>query len=280
MKIESYTYKGVGSLNEDALIINQEAGIFGVADGVSSLVPYKNKNGHTGGYLAAHIIKSQFESLHVCYSLYDQLGRVNHTIREKMHDARIELSKKEQLWGAALAIVQVTEQGITYIQTGDCMAVVVYRDGHVRPLTISQLSHLEKKGLEKWKEGVDSGITNREELMAKVKETLIHNKYMSNTKEGYGVLNGDQDAMAFTEYGKINQTGITHMILLSDGLFLPEDLIPQYRHYWEYTVDQILQKGLERYTHELIKEEEADADCVKYPRFKVSDDKAGVVLHF
>jgi hypothetical protein len=61
MQVEYKTYKGSGTLNEDALIINYDYLIYGVADGVSSLVPFKSNDNLTGGYIASHEVKSYFE---------------------------------------------------------------------------------------------------------------------------------------------------------------------------------------------------------------------------
>ncbi|WP_286162872.1 hypothetical protein [Bacillus sp. es.034] len=63
MKLHHITIKGDGPLNEDALIFNEHQSLFGVADGVSSLVPFVSKDNLTGGYIASHTVKDALESI-------------------------------------------------------------------------------------------------------------------------------------------------------------------------------------------------------------------------
>ncbi|WP_236561162.1 protein phosphatase 2C domain-containing protein [Pontibacillus sp. HMF3514] len=280
MKIETITYKGVGELNEDSLILNDDISLYGVADGVSSLVPFKSDDNLTGGYIASNEVKKYFEHVHHSTHLSQDLFMINQNIREKMEAYGIDMVKKEKLWGTAVAMVKISERGVEFIQTGDCMILVVYQDDHVRPLTHLQTEHLENKALNRWIELVQNGVNAREDLMNEVKDILISNRMKSNTPEGYGVLNGEESAIDYTEYGEINKVGLKHLILMTDGLFLPLESVPANENYWDYVAQRILQKGLKKYANELMELEESDPECLKYPRFKKSDDKAGLVITF
>lgn len=280
MKIDSVTFKGVGKMNEDTLISNEALSLYGVADGVSSLIPFQSKEELTGGFLASNEVKTYFESLLVSNNLIDDLERINGRIRTEMNNYSIDIKKKEQLWGTALAVLRVLENGIEFVQTGDCMILSVYQNGEVRPLTYLQVAHLESTALEKWKEGISQGIASREELMNLVKDILISNRRKSNSVKGYGVLNGEPQADDYFEYGKINKIGLKHLIVLTDGMFLPQEVIPPGSSYWDYVAKSILDKGIEKYGIELIDLEETDPECIKYHRFKKSDDKAGVLISF
>jgi serine/threonine protein phosphatase PrpC len=280
MQVEYKTYKGSGTLNEDALIINYDYLIYGVADGVSSLVPFKSNDNLTGGYIASHEVKSYFESLNNYKSLNNGLAKINHTLRKKMSEYKIDILRKEQLWGTALAIVKITDNGVEYIQTGDCMIIAVYNNDEIRLLTRLQVSHLENIALKKWEESIQKGLKTRVELRSQVNDILISNRYKSNSKDGYGVLNGEQNALDFVEFGSINKVGLKHLIMLTDGMLLPKGVIPKGTNYWNYVVVSIINKGIDHYTKELLDLEEADPECIKYPRFKKSDDKAGVVINF
>lgn len=70
---EETTQKGVGLLNEDAVISHPKANLYGVLDGVSSLVPYLNSKKETGGFIAANLIRDYFESIADLGSLKDHL---------------------------------------------------------------------------------------------------------------------------------------------------------------------------------------------------------------
>ncbi|MCR2822112.1 hypothetical protein [Lederbergia panacisoli] len=61
---------------------------------------------------------------------------------------------------------------------------------------------------------------------------------------------------------------------------LPDEMVPPKENYWSYVAKCILEKGIEKYSRNLIQLEETDPECIKYPRFKKSDDKAGIVINF
>ncbi|SFE10406.1 Protein phosphatase 2C [Paenibacillus catalpae] len=277
---EEITRKGVGVLNEDAIISHPKANLYGALDGVSSLVPYVNSKKETGGFIAANLVKNYFESLTEPGSLKDHVTEVNNLLREQMILANINLEKKEELWGAALAILRVHDDGVEFIQTGDCMILAVYDNEEVRPLTWRQVSHLEASAFAKWQEGITKGLNSRKELHETVIATIVQNRYRSNTDGGYGVLNGEKDAVRFFEYGKINLTCLKHIILLTDGMFLPTNIVPEQNSYWSFVAHSILDKGLTLYTRELIELEECDPECMNHVRFKKSDDKTAIVINF
>ncbi|WP_201713141.1 protein phosphatase 2C domain-containing protein [Rossellomorea arthrocnemi] len=281
MKLHHITIKGDGPLNEDALIFNEQQSLFGVADGVSSLVPFTSKENLTGGYIASHTVKDALECLEKeDQTLVQTLSNINDRLHSKMNEYGINHNRKEQLWGTALAVVRILDHGIEFIQTGDCMILAVYESGEVRPLTRLQVDHLEETAIEMWRECIRRGYRKKNEIMPYVKEQLIANRQLSNRENGYGVLNGEPEARDYFEYGKINKVGLTQLILLTDGLFLPSESIPEGESYWEFTACSILEKGIGKYAADLIDLEESDPECITYPRFKKSDDKAGIVIDF
>jgi serine/threonine protein phosphatase PrpC len=281
VKINHITTKGDGRLNEDALIINERHSIYGVADGVSSLVPFTSEENLTGGFIASNTAKEYLESLLPDGGdMFRYLSIINEILHKKMKEYDIDLIRKEQLWGTAIAGVRITKNGIEYIQTGDCMILAVYQKDEVRPLTRLQVDHLEQAAIKTWRQCIQRGLETKAEIMPHVKEQLIANRQKSNTENGYGVLNGEPEASCYFENGKINKVGLTHLIMLTDGLFLPAETVPNEIPYWEYIATSIIEKGLEQYTKDLIDLEESDPECIIYPRFKKSDDKAGIVIAF
>ncbi|KOR89600.1 protein phosphatase 2C domain-containing protein [Paenibacillus solani] len=279
VNIEQFTHRGIHFLNEDALIINERAALYGVLDGVSSIVPYLSDKKETGGFIAAQAVKHYFESLGCAEQLTEHFAEANQKLRELMLKANIDMEKKDGLWGTAMALVRLHEDRLEFIQTGDCMIIAVYQDGEVRPLTWRQVAHLESAAIAKWEEGVSQGLSSQKDLHETVIDTIRENRFKSNTDEGYGVLNGEPEATRFLEYGKINKSRLTHVILLTDGLFWPPKDVPNDQSYWEYTAQRLLEKGLEQYAHDLLKIEDADPECLTHARFKKSDDKTGMVVH-
>ncbi|WP_312117777.1 protein phosphatase 2C domain-containing protein [Brevibacillus reuszeri] len=278
MKVECMSIKGSGKSNEDAYVLLQAKHVFAVVDGVSALVPYENEAGQTGGAIAAELVKRQLEELPEEVSLQDALAIANEALRDAMSASQIDVTKKEALWGAACAVVRVGGAYIEYAQTGDCMIFAVYADDTVRPLTHLQVNHLERRAFTKWEDGIREGLQTRSELLERCMDTLKQNRYQANAPGGYGVLNGDAVAKDFIEYGRMNKIDVKALVLLTDGLFMPrpyEGVEPN----WEQTVLPIVHKGLQRYTDDLLTLENSDPECLRYVRFKKSDDKTGIVLY-
>ncbi|MED1794954.1 protein phosphatase 2C domain-containing protein [Brevibacillus nitrificans] len=278
MKMECLCVAGSGKMNEDAYVTSQTKHLFAVVDGVSSLVPYENAEGLTGGAIAAQIVKQHLEEENGEQSLPELLAAANERLYACMRNDRIDLEKKEALWGAACAVVRIEDTFIHYAQTGDCMIFAVYADVTVRALTHPQVSHLEQAAFAKWESCISAGIRQRSELMEHCRDILISNRYQANTEGGYGVLNGESACPDFVESGRINRTQLRALVLLTDGLLLPRPY-GEAEPRWEETVLPIVHKGLQRYADDLITLENSDPECVRYVRFKKSDDKTGIVLH-
>ncbi|TQK53547.1 protein phosphatase 2C-like protein [Brevibacillus sp. AG162] len=278
MKLECISMKGSGKSNEDAYVIQQVKHVYAVIDGITSLIPYENAAGQTGGAIAAELVKKQLEAMPEDAALHDYLETINEALQEQMRQSGIDLEKKEALWGAACAVVRVGDAHIEYAQLGDCMIFAVYEDDIVRPLTHTQVSHLEQAALTKWEDGINEGLCTRTELSERCMDILIHNRYQANGPGGYGVLNGDVACRDFIEYGRMNRVGVKALVLATDGLFMPRALGGA-QPKWEETVLPIVHKGLQRYTDELITLENNDPECTRYIRFKKSDDKTGMILY-
>ena len=275
--IQFISVRGERPLNEDALIVSEKNGIYGVVDGATSLVPFTDNEGKTGGYIAAHTIRQHFESLPGPADVRAELLVANRRLREEMEKHGIDVARKERLWGAAAAIVSIDRHTVRYAQAGDCMILAVYADGSVRPLTRPQLTHVDARTIAKWEEGRARGLTATEELRAYVYETLKANRQLSNTPDGYGVINGEPEAEHYIEYGAINKIRLKHLILLSDGFYVP-GRGPDADDVWRKLAEAILTFGLGEYAAMLERFEAEDPDGRRHARLKKSDDKTGIVI--
>lgn len=285
MDIRHISIQGVGEWNEDAVIFRQDLQIFGVVDGATSLIPYRSANGETGGRLASQLIKKYFDQLGIedGNDLETHAKKANAKLGEEMRACSIRTDRKSELWTAALAAIRIHEHHIEYVQAGDCMVIAMYRDGSVRTLTRDQVAHIGEESLTIWKQGIEQGIHTKEELWDTVKSRLLQNKEKMNTPEGYSVINGLPDAERYLEYGKINRVGLAGLLLVTDGLFYPQP--------WPLREDQagspeekllrrVVAEGLESYAKWLLDLEQDDPECIRYPRFKRSDDKTGIWIRF
>lgn len=266
--VEKYTLQGDGQWNEDALIVNEAANIYGVVDGATSLSPYRNKEGMTGGYLAAAFFgEADAQALEKIAVL------ANERLREVMEAEGVDVLDASALWSAAYVIVKVNPHSIDYIQSGDCMLLCKYRDGAVRVLTHTQVAHIDRLTLNRMKELRASGVEDPAELRRLLLPLLQDNRRKANTLEGYGVMNGSPEFPLFLEKGTFNRANVESLYLITDGLYSGTES-------WESLLDSMDAKGLKGYTVELYAREQEDAMLLAVPRLKVSDDKTGLVLRF
>ncbi|MED5017822.1 protein phosphatase 2C domain-containing protein [Paenibacillus chibensis] len=286
MEIQHFSIQGTGEWNEDAIVINEKQRLYGVIDGATSLVPYRSAEGETGGRLASQLLKGYFERLSGGdrRDLETLTIEANAELGAAMRAAGIKTGHKNELWTAAAALIRMTDHHIEYVQAGDCMIMALYRDGQVRTITRDHVSHMGEVSMAIWKEGIASGIRTRAALWERVLPQIVGNKDVMNTDEGYSVLNGLPNADRYIESGKINRIQLAGLLLVTDGLFYPEE--------WpcaaskdngslnEELVRRVASEGLEGYGHWLLALEQEDPECIRYPRFKRSDDKSGIWITF
>lgn len=295
MLVQSVSVQGSSTWNEDALIQNEALHIYGVADGATSLVPYHGPQGETGGRMASQLVKRYFGQLTAGdeRNLMQMVCEANRLLGAEMQAVGVPLETTEQLWTTGVAAVRVSEHSVEYIQSGDCMIVALYEDDRVRVLTRDHVAHMDEGAKQLWRDAVREGVRTREELWERVRHRMAGNRASMNTLGGYAVLNGRPEAEHFMEYGVINRIRLKGVLLHTDGLYVPSRFNPQDDS--ETTVEagaakpteeeetllrQMIEKGLEAYTHWLIAEEQCDPECVRYPRFKLSDDKTAMWLNF
>ncbi|MBW7456980.1 protein phosphatase 2C domain-containing protein [Paenibacillus sepulcri] len=281
MKLTSVTVKGVSPWNEDSLIVNEEAGLFGVVDGATSLVPYTGAGGETGGYLAARLIADYCDAQEgVAVSPLGLLEEANRLLRARMLDAGIRPERKEELWSACAVLIHIGEKWIEFAHAGDCMLAAYYSDGTIRIITHDQLAHVDDWTKAVWAEGVQAGLATRAELWEYAKPQIIKGRDLANAPGGYAVLNGDPAFVDYAEFGRISRTNIESLLLLSDGLYIPKQAGESDREGALEIAVKVREMGLQSYIDWLLALEESDPDCVIYPRVKKSDDKTAIVISF
>lgn len=295
MLVQSVSVQGSSPWNEDALIQNEALHIYGVADGATSLVPYHGPQGETSGRMASQLVKRYFGQLTARdeRNLMQMTCEANRLLGAEMQAAGVPLDAKDQLWTTGVAAVRITEHSVEYIQSGDCMIVALYEDDRVRVLTRDHVAHMDEGAKKLWREAVREGVRTREELWARVRHLMTGNRTSMNTRDGYAVLNGQPEAEHFMEYGVINRIRLKGVLLHTDGLYVPsrfnsvddskstvEAGTAKPTEGEETLLRQMIGKGLEAYTHWLIAEEQRDPECVRNPRFKLSDDKTAMWLDF
>jgi hypothetical protein len=277
--VQSSTHQGISLLNEDALVLNTSNQVYGVIDGVSSIEKFLDQEQHTGGYIAAQLVASHLQAQTQDLNIREAVLAANAELRQRMKAEGIDLSSKWKLWSAVFAVVRIHPTSIEYVQCGDCMIFIQYKDQSIRVLTRNQVEPFDTRILNKKRELLELGDLTNEEVQLQLLPLSEHNRNKANTLEGYSVMNGDPAFADFLEYGQISRANVSKIYAVTDGLFhhIEASDDPQK---WERFIMDLNKMGLEHYMDHLICIEEQDPLCLHFPRHKKSDDKTAVILEF
>jgi len=284
MNVQTISIRGGLEWNEDALVVMKDAGLYGVLDGATSVMPYRGTSGETGGYLASNFIKQYIEKIDEVrfssISLQQAVIEANAALRQEMMATGVDVEDKKQLWTTGIALIRINDQSIDYVQAGDCMIFAVYKNGTIRKVTHDQVAHIDEQTMKLWKGYVDQGMTSRQEIRQLVEPHIRNNKAIMNTLEGYTTLSGQVELDELLEHGTINRIQLSSILIVTDGLFpYSEDEASRLDEYLLFA--QLQESGsLQNYAEHLIKIEESDPECQRYIRFKKSDDKTAVWIQW
>jgi len=265
--------------NEDALVVNPRAHVYGVVDGVSAMVPYEDEEGRTGGCIAARLLAAELHAETPDLDLRAAVMKANAALRRRMEEAGIDTAVPWRRWGAVFAVVKLRDTYFEYVQSGDCMIFVRYRDGSVRAVTRNQVAEFDLQTLNRKRELQQAGTMTGEEIARRMQVHHENNRNKANTLGGYSVMNGDPALDGFMESGRVSMANVRAIYAVTDGMihFIEHDADPGK---WETFVAQLDEQDLVPYMESLLERENLDPDCARYPRHKKSDDKSAVVLKF
>lgn len=266
MQVETLMEHGTGAINEDFLVM--ENNLFGVFDGATSLTSETYEHGHTGGFLASNLAGEEFRKNHG--TMRELAERANRVIRREMVQREVNLSDKRNLWSTSAAVVRVQDNMMEWAQIGDCRIVCIYENGKFEILCPCADQDLET--LSMWKK---VGPSANEPIGAALHEQIA--KVRSRMNLDYGVFNGEPEAINFLECGVHDLTGVSHVLLFTDGLLLPNEDPRESRDFEEH-VTLYRQSGLKGLRDRIRSIEATDLDCCIYPRFKTHDDIAAVAI--
>ncbi|MGP4105921.1 protein phosphatase 2C domain-containing protein [Virgibacillus sp. L01] len=284
MEITKVYKKGDKEINEDAYVINEDSRIFAAIDGATGLdgIP---------GYVASQAVQEELQQLTQAKSLYESMQISNEKLNgkaveyyetnfRKLDTPSINEIPKRQRSSTGVAAVQFDQKGLAfdYFHVGDCMLFLKYENGEIRTVTYDLVQYLDQVAINevvKLREA-DGNELDIRDLREKVKPILLQNRDKLNSTDGYSVIDGSDEAFDYIEYGRISLNRVTGILLLSDGLLLPTEL--DETDAWSKTAEIAFTSGLDGLLGEVDKREEADPQCIKYPRMKQRDDKTGVLV--
>lgn len=268
MKIETIHEKGSGTVNEDNIFSKEN--MFGVFDGVSSLVKFVYEDGKTGGLVASSIAKEVFEKEDG--GLTELAKKANALIKKEMLRRNVDISDKKNLWSTTVAVVKINKDNFEWVQLADSLIVVVYEDASFKLLVTDY--DLDKKTMLMWKELADKKTENIRQVLndqiIKVRETM---------NVAYGVLSGEDEMVNFLKSGTESLENVRSIIIFTDGLFIPKE-DPKGEDNFSLFVKLFNEGGLEKIRNYVRGLEDSDPKCWKYIRFKQHDDIGAVAVTF
>ncbi|MEA3363438.1 MAG: protein phosphatase 2C domain-containing protein [Thermodesulfobacteriota bacterium] len=265
--IERVLDQGSGQINEDKLVC--ASNLFGVFDGASSLVP-DLYHGKTGAWWASHLVSSMFSRNDA--SLFDLSKRANKVLHGTMTEMGVETEDKLHCWSTSVAAFQLSEDSVSWIQSGDSQVLAIYADGDFKLLT--RYHNHDKQTLQQLKSLYQQGDPDPHSSLRPQVENIRR-----QMNQNYGVLNGEPVALDFLQMGSEPLKGISHLLVFTDGMFPPgED--PQGPPDFRWVTDHFLQGGLSQVKAEIRSLENRDPSCCRYPRFKKHDDMAAIAVSF
>jgi hypothetical protein len=261
--------QGSGSANEDRILVAE--GIAAVFDGATSIHAYVDESGNTGGALAASIAKQTFAKNNK--PLVDLATEANQRIRLAMQQQRIDIADKLNLWATTVAAIRILGNEIEWLTLSDSIVMVFDANGGHRLL--GKFHDHDIEGIKVWKKFTQRKIENISEER-EIKDVLAQNRRQANRT--YGALNGDPAFVDFVESGTCLRDNITHVLLATDGLFLPTQNRDD--KCWDQFAAIYLKGGLKAIRDFVRQREKSDPNCWNYPRFKCHDDIAAVAITF
>ncbi|MBU2509971.1 protein phosphatase 2C domain-containing protein [bacterium] len=268
MQINSIFEKGTGAINEDFYCIS--GNLFGVFDGATSLTDTVYEDGVTGGFLASNIAGKTFANNNA--SLASLAEKANQAIADAMAEREVNLYQRENIWCTSAAVVRVHKELFEWVQTGDCLILVIFEDG-THEVLIKGFDH-DLETFQLWKKFAD---TSHNPIMSEMAEQIKRVRSQMNVT--YGVLNGEQCALDFLNHGGKSLQGIKNILLFTDGLFIPHR-DPKEKEDFKLFAQLFRKGGLANVKNYIREVEETDGECRIYPRFKVHDDIAAIALTF
>lgn len=225
------------------------------------------------------LLQAQADSLDVdTFGLFvkciDYVVQQFETQRLRNPEARFELPS------AGIAFVRVAQQRLEYARLGDCRAIFMLPDGAVVSTARSRLHELDERVIAKM------GALRRADparsfadLRAAIQSDLQMHRNLLNMQGGYWALGTAPEAARHLETRSfsLHPGEKIRGLLVTDGFYRLVDTFGIFQDD-AALIAACHAQGLRPLLHQLRELEEADAECIFHPRFKVSDDATALLF--
>jgi hypothetical protein len=188
-----------------------------------------------------------------------------------MESKGIDTGDKANLWTTTIAAVRILERELEWLTISD--SIVMVFDANGRHRLVADFHDHDVATLKQWKELAARGDENPR---LQLNDVIVENRRQMNVE--YGALNGEPGFIDFARMGMCNLENIAHIVLATDGLFVPTEN-PGNRD-WDQFANLYLTGGIRGIRDFVRKREESDPRCRRYPRFKLHDDIGAIAISF
>lgn len=278
MDINNYQaicYQGSAKYNED--IIGFTPNGLWVLDGATGL---NNKNLVSNESDAKWYVKWWNEYL---YNNINKNKSLKEILKQGIREIEIEytsnlknihISKLDKPSSSA-CIVKLHKNKIEYLILGDC-ALHTKVEEKVSVLKDKNLCILDNQVYKEMESLKDLSKLTHEEIKQNVMQTIINNRLKKNTKDGYWILEFEEEAIDNAIYGTINTSKNISIMLTSDGYSCISDRYKLIEE--ERLIEEVSIQGVGNIYNKLREFEEEEFSVNKYPRFKVKDDSSCIYV--
>lgn len=265
MLVRSAQRKSISKLFcEDSYTLSPSTLTWGVFDGVTPIVPYRNKQGENGAQIASHLFALHFQQTQITSSLYEELQQANKKMHAKMKEHHIPTHIPHHRWATCAAVARIHNNMFSYAQIGDCMIAVKTRQGGWKALTYNSVEGIGSRMKERRMTETKATEADCDFFFSSFENYVTYMREMANAPNGYTVADGE-DISQSIQTGEISLTDITAALLCTDGIFSSRSpLLSSCR--------SIEEQGLELFLHAL----EYDEVTYNLP----SDDKTAILFEF
>lgn len=261
-------------LNEDAVSSNH--GAAWVIDGATDLGP-PELLGSSGAAWLSNELNTSFHDLSSAAASVDDLVRQALTqVQERFLRAKLrEPTDRWELPFAAFMIAKLEDHHVEFAWLADCIALVRGRDGDVTRIG----ARPEAAEMETREAGQLGRLKDQHGKIASSRalEHLRAQRNLKNRTPETWLLGVEPEAAEHLNGFVVECSRSAHILLMTDGL-------SAYVDKYALGSDEDLFSaalsgdGLAGVLKAVREQEQADVDCVRFPRYKRSDDASGILL--